>query len=225
MNGEMHQICMLVSEVRNAMAGKNEFEYMADGYINSILFSFIPQKTFFGEESRKAYSPREWYAECIRKGVSDMKFLAPLQVPDRSLLGFSNVSRSCMVSFHKNGMVTSWMAVWEYDKTLKKWNVGYQEYQWENPPAEKPRFKNNTVEFADILLRTGLDAAVLGKYSAMRGRFWMAGKRFPIGMATECRFCCLISRKRKGDCFTLLPWRMCSAPWVPGMTIRLAVHT
>jgi len=40
MNGEMHQICMLVSQARNAMAGKNEFEYMAEGYINSILFSF-----------------------------------------------------------------------------------------------------------------------------------------------------------------------------------------
>ena len=82
MNGEMHQICMLVSQARNAMAGKNEFEYMAEGYINSILFSFTTQKKFFGEESRKTYSPREWYAECIRKGVSDMKFLAPLQVTD-----------------------------------------------------------------------------------------------------------------------------------------------
>ena len=52
MNGEMHQICMLVSQARNAMAGKNEFEYMAEGYINSILFSFTTQKKFFGEESR-----------------------------------------------------------------------------------------------------------------------------------------------------------------------------
>ena len=53
MNGEMHQICMLVSEARNAMAGKNEFEYKVEGYINSIQFCFTPQKTFFGEESRK----------------------------------------------------------------------------------------------------------------------------------------------------------------------------
>ena len=67
MNGEMHQICMLVSQARNAMAGKNEFEYMAEGYINSILFSFTTQKKFFGEESRKTYSPREWYAECIHQ--------------------------------------------------------------------------------------------------------------------------------------------------------------
>lgn len=155
MNGEMHQICMLVSEARNAMAGKNKFGYTAEGYINSILFCFIPQKALFGEESRKAYSPQDWYAECIRKGVSDMKFLAPLQVPDRSLLGFSNVSRSCIASFYKSGMVTSWAAVWEYDKALRKWNVEYQESKWDNPPAGKPRFQNNAAEFADILLQIG----------------------------------------------------------------------
>ena len=86
MNGEMHQICMLVSQARNAMAGKNEFEYMAEGYINSILFSFTTQKNFFGEESRKTYSPREWYAECIRKGfwpwrspvLRHIKFVCPM---------------------------------------------------------------------------------------------------------------------------------------------------
>lgn len=53
MNGEMHQICMLVSQARNAMAGKNEFEYMAEGYINSILFSFTTQKNFFGKNPGK----------------------------------------------------------------------------------------------------------------------------------------------------------------------------
>ena len=41
MNGEMHQICMLVNGARNAMAGRKEFEYIADGYINSIRFRFI----------------------------------------------------------------------------------------------------------------------------------------------------------------------------------------
>lgn len=38
----------------------------------------------------------------------------------------------------------------------------YQEYQWENPPAEKPRFQNNTAEFADILLRIGEFADRIG---------------------------------------------------------------
>ena len=155
MNGEMHQICMLVNGARNAMAGRKEFGYIADGYINSIRFRFIPGKTFFGEEAREVHSPREWYESCIREGIDDMKFLAPLLVPDRARLGFSNGNQSCILTFHKDGVVTYWTAAWEFDKTLTKWNVVYQEHKWDNPPAEKPRFQDNTAELADILLRIG----------------------------------------------------------------------
>lgn len=38
----------------------------------------------------------------------------------------------------------------------------YQEYQWENPPAEKPRFQNNTAEFVDILRWIGEFADRIG---------------------------------------------------------------
>ena len=155
MNGEMHQICMLVSAARNAMAGKNGFACPLDGYVNSVKFRFIPEKTFLGEKAREVYSPLEWYAECIKSGVNDMKFLAPLQVPDRTMLGFSNVNRSCMAAFHKDGLVTCWTALWEFEKTLKKWNVEYRECKWDSPPPEKPHFQNNAAELADILLRIG----------------------------------------------------------------------
>ena len=53
MNGEMHQICMLVSQARNAMAGKNEFEYMAGGYINSILSALPLRRTSSGKNPGK----------------------------------------------------------------------------------------------------------------------------------------------------------------------------
>lgn len=53
------------------------------------------------------------------------------------------------------GRVAYWTAAWEFDKALKKWNVVYQEYKWDNPSSEKPRFQDNTAELADILLRTG----------------------------------------------------------------------
>ena len=189
MNGEMHQMCMLVNEARNAMAGRREFAYSCDRYvycrppgftvvspgkflagglqsgrtanltgaqyINSVRLRFVPERTFFGEKAREAYSPREWYERCVRKGVDDMKFLAPLQVPDRARLGFSNVSGACMVAFHRDGLVTYWTAAWEYDRTLSKWNVAYRECKWNNAPSEKPRFQDNTEELADILLRIG----------------------------------------------------------------------
>lgn len=155
MNGEMHQICMLVSAARSAMAECKPFAYSCDGYVNSVRFRFVPERTLFGEAAREVYSPLEWYEECIKRGAGDMKFLVPLQVPDRALLGFSNVNRSCMVVFHKDGLVTYWTAAWEFDQTLKKWNVEYQESKWDNPPSEKPRFRDNTAELADILLRIG----------------------------------------------------------------------
>lgn len=155
MNGEMYQICMLVNSARTAMTKGKEFAYSCDRYVNSIKFRFIPRQTFLGEEAREVYSPREWYENCIREGVDEMKILAPLQVSDKALLGFSNVSRSCMVAFHKDGQVTYWIAAWDFDKILKKWNVEYQEYKWDNPPSEKPRFQDNTAELADILLKIG----------------------------------------------------------------------
>lgn len=153
MNGEMFQICMLVNAVRNAMEGKKEFTYSCEEYVNSMSFSFLPQGK--GEEPREVSAPREWYEGCIRKGVNDMKFLAPLKYQDRSLLGSANAGRTCIAAFQGDGAVTYWTAVWEFDSILRKWNVGYRENRWKEPPAGKPRFRDNTAEFLDVLLRIG----------------------------------------------------------------------
>lgn len=155
MNGEMYQLCMLVNAARNTLIAKKEFIYLYDEYVNSIKFYFVPHKTLFREKAYKASNSQEWFNYCIRKGVYDMKFLTPLQVPDRALLGFSNVNKSCIVTFHKNNLVTYWIATWKFEKELQKWNVEYQEYKWDNAPSKTPQFKNNIKEFMDILLRIG----------------------------------------------------------------------
>lgn len=160
MNGEMHQICMLVSEARSAMAGRKEFAYSCDEYVNSVIFCFLPREE--GEESPEAAGPREWYDRCIEKGVNDLKFLVPLKVPDRSLLGFTNTGRSCIVAFHGDGTVTYWTAVWEFDSFLRKWNVAYRESRWEGAPSRKPYFRDNTAELLDILQRIGEFADEIG---------------------------------------------------------------
>ncbi len=153
MNGEMYQLCMLVNAARESLITKKEFIYLCDEYVNSIKFHFIPRKTLFGEKNYEADNAQEWFSHCMKKEVYDMKFLTPLQVPDRALLGFSNTGRSCIVTFYKNNSVTYWIATWEFEQSLKKWNVEYQEYQWDNPPAKAPQFENNRKEFEDILLR------------------------------------------------------------------------
>ncbi|MDE6700853.1 MAG: hypothetical protein K2K10_07590, partial [Acetatifactor sp.] len=93
MNGEMHQICMLVNAARNSITTKKEFIYLCEEYVNSIKFRFIPHRTLFGEKSNEAGNPQEWFRYCMKKRVYDIKFDTPLQVPDRTLLGFSNVNR------------------------------------------------------------------------------------------------------------------------------------
>lgn len=84
-----------------------------------------------------------------------MKFLTPLKVPNRALLGFSNVNQSGILTFYKNDLVTYWIATWKFEESQQKWNVTYQEYKWDNPPSEAPQFENNRKEFMDILLRIG----------------------------------------------------------------------
>lgn len=153
MNGEMYQICMLVNAARNSITTKNEFIYMCDEYVNSIKFCFIPHRTLFREKSSEAGNPQEWFRYCMKKGVYDIKFLTPLQVLNRALLGFSNVNRSCILTVYKDNLVTYWIATWEFEKSQQKWNVEYQEYKWDDPPSIMPQFENNIKEFRDILLR------------------------------------------------------------------------
>lgn len=153
MNGEMHQICMLVNAARNTLAAKKDFVYPGDEYVNSLTFQFLPRKTLLGERSYTAKNPQDWFRQCVRNGVSDMKFLVPLQVPDRALLGYANTGRTCIATFYKSGSVTYWTAVWKFEQPVRKWDVEYQEYKWDDPPPDVPRFRNNKEEFMDVLQR------------------------------------------------------------------------
>lgn len=162
MNGEMYQICMLVNAARNSITTKKEFIYVCDEYVNSIKFRFIPHGTHSQEKSIEAGNPQEWFGSCMEKEVYDIKFLTPLQAPDRSLLGFSNVNRPCILTAYENNLVTYWIATWEFEDIWREWNVEYQEYKWDDPPSTMPQFENNSKEFGDILLRIGEFADQIG---------------------------------------------------------------
>lgn len=153
MDGDLYELSLLVSAARNSIQKGDGFIYLCNEHINSMNFRFMHHRTFFPAKSYEAGNPQEWFRYCMKKGVYDMKVLTPLQVPDRSLLGFANVNNSRIVTFYKNNMVTYWSSIWEVDNTQSKWNVKYQEYKWDNPPQEAPQFENNIREFKDILLR------------------------------------------------------------------------
>lgn len=162
MNGELLQLCMLVNGARNAMKCKRDFTFSQDEYINSIEFKFAPRKYLFGVRYYCARDPREWFSRCVQQGISDVKFLAPVRVKDRALLGYANVSSACIVTFYKNKLVTYWTAAWEFDRAIKKWNVKYQEHEWDNAPSDPPQFKDNAHELEDILVRISEFADLIG---------------------------------------------------------------
>lgn len=155
MNGELYQICMLVSAARNSIINGKEFIPLQDLYVNSVKFHFVCRRTLFRGKPYEAGNPQEWFQHCVKEGVYDVKFLTPLQVENRAVLGFSNTNRASIVTFYKNNLVTYWIAAWQFDTTQQKWNVEYQEYQWDNSPQGVPRFENNIEEFKDILLKIG----------------------------------------------------------------------
>lgn len=162
MNGELQQLCMLVNGARNAVTGKREFVFSQEEYVNSIEFNFLPRKTLFGTKPYCAEDPNAWFSQCIDRGVRDVKFLVPLKAGNRRLLGFSNTNAGCIVTFYKNGRVTYWTASWEFDRTIKMWNVKYQEQIWEKVPQEPLRLDDNFSALEGILFRISEFADLIG---------------------------------------------------------------
>lgn len=151
MNGEMLQSCRIVAASQKALQEKKTIDYVPVQYENSIVFNFLPQKASFTTKAYKATNVKEWFERCMSDGLLDLKLLAPLSVKDRGILGFSNATQNSIVCFYKNGKVTYFTAYWEFDSTLKLWNVTYTEHLWEDAPQGKPSFHDNTEEFGSVL--------------------------------------------------------------------------
>ncbi len=152
MNGQMYQIASIVAASKKAMKLSEAIQYYPAKYENSIKFAFLPQKGFLETEKYIASNVSEWFEQIKINGVLDVKLLCPYTVKDRSRLGFSNTTESCILCFHKNGKVTYFVPDWQFDDVKKQWNILYSENNWSDPPSEKPRFENNTDSFREVLL-------------------------------------------------------------------------
>lgn len=151
MNGEMLQACRLVAAAKLALQKKEGINYESLKYEKSIVFDFLPQKSFFGTKTYRASNVKEWFEKCQSYGLQDIKLLMPKTVKDRSLLGFSNTAQDSLVCFYKDGKVTYFTAGWDFDNTQKLWDITYTEHLWENAPQGRPSFADNTKEFAEVL--------------------------------------------------------------------------
>ncbi len=151
MNGEMYQICCIVAAVKRALKDKSALSYTPQRYVNQTEFHFLPDEKLFSARTKTAFDVSAWYEVCVKKGLEDIKFLSPVSVKDRSILGFSNTMQSSITCFYRGGIVTFFTAQWDFDSVRKNWNVVYTEHRWMNAPFTKPHFENNTACFQSVL--------------------------------------------------------------------------
>ncbi|MDD9149768.1 hypothetical protein OYT88_14530 [Sporolactobacillus sp. CQH2019] len=151
MNGQMYQICCITAAVKKALKEKSVLSYTPLKYENRVEFQFLPEKKLFSTKKYKAEDASAWYKYCLKKGLRDIKFLAPVAVQDRNLLGFSNTTQSSIVCFYRGSKVTYFTANWEFDSAQKAWNILYTEQEWNKAPKGKPHFENNSDSFKSVL--------------------------------------------------------------------------
>ncbi|WP_310581019.1 hypothetical protein [Lacrimispora sp.] len=94
----MYQICCIVAAAKRVLKEKRALSYIPPKYENRIEFQFLPEKKLFSTKKYKDENVPEWYDHCLKKGLYDLKLLAPITVNERSILGFSNknAKRYCM---------------------------------------------------------------------------------------------------------------------------------
>lgn len=152
MNGEMFQIASIVAASKKAMQLNKPIQYFPAKYENSIEFNFLPRERFLGMKKYTAPNVSAWFEQIRKNQVVDVKLLCPYSVKDRGLLGFSNMTESAILCFHRNEKVTYFVADWQFDSVHKNWNILYSEREWPDPPSKKPQFENNTDSFREVLL-------------------------------------------------------------------------
>ena len=173
MNGEMYQICCITAAAKKALQDGTGILYTPSEYVFRTEFSFLPEKELFIQKVFTVYNVEDWFEHCKQKKLQDIKFLAPVSVSDRKVLGFANASQSSMVCFYEGGKVTYFTARWEFDPT-RKWTVWYTDNEWPDPPSGKPHFEDHMEDFAGCWKRLrswpfNLDSNTSLKSFKMRG--------------------------------------------------------
>ena len=147
----MYQICYLTAAVKKALKEKSAISYISYKYENRMEFQFLPEKSLFNSRNYIAENVPAWYDKCVKNGLQDVMFLAPVDVKDRRFLGLSNTTQSSLACFYKGGKVTCFCAQWKFDSAQTMWDVLYTEEKQNNFPTRKPRFENNTDRFKSVL--------------------------------------------------------------------------
>lgn len=151
MKGELYQMCRLTAAAKSALFGYSGFEYEPADYENKTEFLFLPNIVQCGIKNRTAKNAAKWYEYLVKKGLRDIKLIAPTEVGDRNLLGFVNAYCGLILCWFKNGEITAFIPKWEFDQKRQKWNILYTE-QLELIPYTKPYCDDNSDALREVLI-------------------------------------------------------------------------
>ena len=151
MKGDLYQISCLVAACKKALQENAPIRYTPLKHEGNISFCMLPQKRFFGKKKRTAQNVETWFEWLKDRGLQDVKLLCPVFGNDPNLLAFANTTKICLVCFFRNRSVTFFTPFWQVDSAQKEWKIEYSEYEWSEPPSEKPCFENNSDAFRRIL--------------------------------------------------------------------------
>lgn len=160
MKGEVFQLCSVITAAKNALNTQTFIQYEPLSYERGTVFQFVPEVE--GQKGEMIEGVDSWYARCVYNGMEDVKILAPTAVKDRRVLGFVNTSQNIMLCFYPDDVIHMWMPRWVMDKDRKGWHIIYTEKIWENHPAGKPEYKDNTEIFKAALAEISRFSKELG---------------------------------------------------------------
>lgn len=162
MNREMYQTCSIVAAAKKAILCGTTIQYPSCQHENTVVFSFLPEKRLFRTRKYVAPDVSAWFAHMTKKGLKDIQFLCPIDVQNRPLLGFSNMTDSGILCFSEDGKVSRFSPDWQFDALKNQWNTFYSEYDLACPPPEKPRFEDNSDSLRQALSEIQVLAGKLG---------------------------------------------------------------
>ena len=143
MNGEIFQICSIVTAAKQALKSQTLINYEPEDNVTDIKFGFAPTKE--GEQPEIMDGVDAWFSRCMYNGIEDIKYVV---LPPTDAMRKAGNARSinCLVCFYPNNKVVFWKPNWGQIKESKKWIVMYTETIMANPPQGKPVIKFEAAE-------------------------------------------------------------------------------
>lgn len=149
MNGEIYQMCELVTYVKMLLKNNEcskHMELKKQKNINQVEIQFL---------YKEKINSMDEFAKILAERIKDIEIVLPVKVENRMNLGFSNSSSVCMRVYYKDGSITGFLCDYVYAGE-NRWNLLITEHNKERlkmeAVTEKTVYGNNKQEFVQALV-------------------------------------------------------------------------